>query len=337
MDLDEIWPAWIRQSDARLVVTLYDLIPLVMRTDYLTESSWGHMGTAWMARLGLIRSAHQVLTISQRTADDAMEHLGVSQERITVIDSGVSGHHSSLVGTRDEAEALLRRERPKIRRDFLLYVGGDDARKNMEGTIRALRAAAGGPAKEAPAGDRVPDRAAAALRAPHVRAISGDRKRRDRPHRLRHGGGARRALSRLRAFHLPIPVRGRGPPDPGGDVVRRPRRRERELLDPGAAWRSGGDLRPRGPRGHRPLPDARCSRTLLRWNPCGNARADGWPSTPGSGWRDAPSRGMSERCELPLGHLDRNGHRPRRSRKRLALVTPWASVSGCRGVQPTPG
>jgi glycosyltransferase involved in cell wall biosynthesis len=32
---------------------------------------------------------------------------------------------------------LLRRERPRIRPGFLLYVGGDDARKNMEGTIRA--------------------------------------------------------------------------------------------------------------------------------------------------------------------------------------------------------
>ena len=265
------------------------------------------MGTAWMARLGLIRSAHQVLTISQRTADDAMEHLGVSQERITVIDSGVSGHHSSLVGTRDEAEALLRRERPKIRRDFLLYVGGDDARKNMEGTIRALRAAAGGPAKEAPAGDRMPDRAAAALRAPHVRAISGDRKRRDRPHRLRHGGGARRALSRLRAFHLPIPVRGRGPPDPGGDVVRRPRRRERRAPRSRsclAIWR-----RPSTPRTRwtSPAAYARCSRTLLRWNPCGNARADGWHSTPGSGWRDARSRGMSERSSSRSGRSIETG------------------------------
>ena len=137
MDHDEIWPAWIRQSDARLVVTLYDLIPLMMREDYLTESSWGHMGTAWMARLGLIRAAHQVMTISQRTADDAMEHLGIPEERITVIDSGVSSHHSSLVGTREEGVALLRRQRPKIRPGFLLYVGGDDARKNMEGTIRA--------------------------------------------------------------------------------------------------------------------------------------------------------------------------------------------------------
>jgi glycosyltransferase involved in cell wall biosynthesis len=136
MTLDEIWPTWIRRSDTRLVVTLYDLIPLVMREDYLTESSWGAMGTVWTARLGLIRAAHQVLTISERTAEDAAERLGIPEERITVVHSGVSSHHSSLVQTRDQAADLLRRERPGIRPGFLLYVGGDDARKNMEGTIR---------------------------------------------------------------------------------------------------------------------------------------------------------------------------------------------------------
>jgi glycosyltransferase involved in cell wall biosynthesis len=137
MTLDEVWPAWIRRSEARLVVTLYDLIPLVMREDYLTESSWGHMGTVWTARLGMIRAAHQVLTISERTAEDAIERLGIPESRITVIHSGVSSHHSSLVRTRAEAVDLLRRQRPRIRGGFLLYVGGDDARKNMEGTIRA--------------------------------------------------------------------------------------------------------------------------------------------------------------------------------------------------------
>jgi glycosyltransferase involved in cell wall biosynthesis len=137
MTLEEIWPVWIRRSEARVVVTLYDLVPLVMRDDYLSESSWGHMGTVWMARLGLVRAAHQVLTISQRTAEDAVERLGIPEDRITVIHSGVSSQLSSLVETRAQAVELLRRRRPRIRPGFLLYVGGDDARKNMEGTIRA--------------------------------------------------------------------------------------------------------------------------------------------------------------------------------------------------------
>jgi glycosyltransferase involved in cell wall biosynthesis len=133
--LDDIWPAWIQQSGSRLVVTLYDLIPIVMRDRYLAD--WKDWATAWVSRLGLVRSAHQVLTISRSTAEDAMEHLNLSEDRVTVIDSGVSGRFASLVGSRAEADALIRRELPKVRPGFLLYVGGPDYRKNLDGTIRA--------------------------------------------------------------------------------------------------------------------------------------------------------------------------------------------------------
>lgn len=133
LELDEIWPAWSR--DTRLVVTLYDLIPLIMRDQY--NADWGYMATAWIARLGLLGSAHQILTISQQTADDAMERLSIPEERITVIDSGVSDRFSSLVRTREEADPILRSALPKVRPGFLLYVGGVDYRKNLEGTIRA--------------------------------------------------------------------------------------------------------------------------------------------------------------------------------------------------------
>jgi glycosyltransferase involved in cell wall biosynthesis len=133
-ELDDVWPRWSRE-DSRLVVTLYDLIPLIMRERY--NADWGYWATAWIARLGLMRSAHQVLTISRQTAEDAMEHLHIPEERITVIDSGVSKHFSSMVGSRAEGEAILRSALPKVRRGFLLYVGGTDYRKNLEGAIRA--------------------------------------------------------------------------------------------------------------------------------------------------------------------------------------------------------
>jgi glycosyltransferase involved in cell wall biosynthesis len=135
LSLEEIWPRWVRESDCRLVVTLHDLIPVVMRDQYLAE--WGYQATAWKARLGLMQCADQVLTISRATADDATEYLGIPGENLTVIDSGVSDFLSSLVATREEAEAILRRELRKVRPGFLLYVGGADHRKNLEGTIRA--------------------------------------------------------------------------------------------------------------------------------------------------------------------------------------------------------
>ena len=58
LDLDEIWPPWSR--DSRLVITLHDLIPLIMRERY--NADWGYLATAWLARLGLVGSAHQILT-----------------------------------------------------------------------------------------------------------------------------------------------------------------------------------------------------------------------------------------------------------------------------------
>ena len=137
IELEDIWPEWVRSSGCRTVVTLYDLIPLVMRDRYLTDSNWGIWGTVWMARLGLIRAADQVLTISRQTATDAGEHLGIPEERLTVIDSGVSWELSSLVGSRPAAESLLRKSYRRLRPGFLLYVGGDDPRKNLEGTIEA--------------------------------------------------------------------------------------------------------------------------------------------------------------------------------------------------------
>jgi glycosyltransferase involved in cell wall biosynthesis len=133
-DLEGIWPGWARDG-ARLVVTLYDLIPLVFRQRYLEQ--WGGWTNRWMGRLGLIGSADQVLTISQNTADDAMRLLEIPEGRVTVVDCGVSDEISSLVPDEGQAVELLSSELRGVRPGFLLYVGGDDPRKNMEGTIRA--------------------------------------------------------------------------------------------------------------------------------------------------------------------------------------------------------
>ena len=200
--LDDISPAWIREAGSRLVVTLYDLIPMVMRDHYLAE--WGHNGAAWRARLGLIRAADQVLTISQHTADDAMEHLGIPEERITVVDSGVSGAHSSLVAHRQQAERccdercqgsaglppLRGRRRPPQEH------GGHDPR---------VRAAAQVGAGRPPAGDRFQDRHLPG-RAPSLRPDTRDQAARPGPDRVRQRRAAGSARSQLRALHLSLPL-----------------------------------------------------------------------------------------------------------------------------------
>ncbi len=118
------------------MVTLHDLVPLVMPDLYLRDNLL--FKTVYEARLGLIRSAHQVLAISDNTAADAVQHLGIDPARITLISSGVSDSFSSLVTSVDQAAEILRRTHPPIRDGFLLYVGGGDPRKNMRGTVEAF-------------------------------------------------------------------------------------------------------------------------------------------------------------------------------------------------------
>jgi len=135
LEFDDIWPVWMREGGSRLVVTLHDLIPLIMYDEYVRD--WGANGLSWVARLGLIRAAHHVVANSEHTASDAVEHLGIPEERITVIHSGVSSTHSSLVATKEAADRIIRETLPKVRPGFLLYVGGDDHRKNLDGALRA--------------------------------------------------------------------------------------------------------------------------------------------------------------------------------------------------------
>ncbi len=136
--IDRIWPEWIRSGAhaVRTVVTLHDLVQLAMPGEYLQHSL--ALKTMYTARLGLIQSADQVLAISDSTAADAVEHLGVDPGRITRIESGVSDTFSSLVTSAEEAAGILASSYPAIRDGFLLYVGGGDPRKNMEGAIEGF-------------------------------------------------------------------------------------------------------------------------------------------------------------------------------------------------------
>jgi glycosyltransferase involved in cell wall biosynthesis len=131
-DLDELWPRWARRDGVRTVVTLFDLIPLVFADFYLRDPDYR---SRYLARLELVRSADHVLTLSDATAGDAHERLGIPRERLTVIDAGVA---DSVAGWDDgDAWPVLRRRFPEIGDGFLLYVAGIEFRKNLERLIEA--------------------------------------------------------------------------------------------------------------------------------------------------------------------------------------------------------
>ncbi len=132
--LEAMWPRWARDSRVATVVTLYDLIPLVFSDHYLKDAG---VRAEYEARLELIRNADQVLAISQTTADDAIERLGIAADRVHVIHAGSTDTFSEMHASVDAAWTHLRRQLTDVQPGFILYVGGFEFRKNLEGLIEA--------------------------------------------------------------------------------------------------------------------------------------------------------------------------------------------------------
>jgi glycosyltransferase involved in cell wall biosynthesis len=132
VELETMWPVWARDARIATVVTLYDLIPLVFADLYLRDP---RVRVEYETRLGLIRRADRVLAISQATADDAVERLGVLADRVHVIDAGATDTFARMFASSEAALAHLGRRLRMIRPGFILYVGGFEFRKNIGGLI----------------------------------------------------------------------------------------------------------------------------------------------------------------------------------------------------------
>lgn len=133
LSLDEIWPSWARGSSVKTVVTLFDVIPIVFSEQYLGDAITESL---YWARLELVRDADMLLCISEATARDAEDILGIHPSKLAVIGTGVSDHFSlpdSSTETIQQVQDLV----PGLRRDYILYTGGIDYRKNIEGLLEA--------------------------------------------------------------------------------------------------------------------------------------------------------------------------------------------------------
>jgi glycosyltransferase involved in cell wall biosynthesis len=110
--------------------TLYDLIPLRFADRYLTEPS----RRAWYERqCELLRNCDCLLAISEATRRDAIDLLGVDPARVFAVHGGVEPHFRPQRPPPDVVASLERRL--GIRRRVVLYTGGDDYRKNLEGAV----------------------------------------------------------------------------------------------------------------------------------------------------------------------------------------------------------
>jgi len=113
-------------------VTLYDLIPLIRKGPYLADpqvASW------YYRKLQSLKNAELLLAISGHSKQEAMDALQLPDHQVANISSAVD---DIFVPRRLSTEAeLALRERYGLKRKYIMYTGGIDYRKNIEGLIEA--------------------------------------------------------------------------------------------------------------------------------------------------------------------------------------------------------
>lgn len=109
---------------------LYDLIPLRFPNIYFEDllfQKW------YLEKLGALRDCDLVLAISESSRSDAIELLNIHPEKIVTIWGGIDSHFRQKDMQPTEQAAF--REKFKLRGRFVLFTGGDEYRKNIEGAI----------------------------------------------------------------------------------------------------------------------------------------------------------------------------------------------------------
>ncbi len=114
-------------------VILYDLIPLIYRKDYLSNTIIEHY---YLNKLEYLLRADLLLSISISSGQEAAKYLQYPKDQIINISTACDVHFHPLKLT--DAEYVSLSKCYGIDRDFVMYTGGIDYRKNVEGLIRTF-------------------------------------------------------------------------------------------------------------------------------------------------------------------------------------------------------
>ncbi|WP_420473102.1 glycosyltransferase [Noviherbaspirillum sp. ST9] len=121
------------QGMATSAATLYDLIPLMRKEAYLQDA---RVRDWYYRKLQSLKNADLLLAISAHSRQEAIDALYLPAERVVNISGAVDASFRPLTLSADARQALMHRY--GLNRPFLMYTGGIDNRKNIEGLIAAF-------------------------------------------------------------------------------------------------------------------------------------------------------------------------------------------------------
>jgi glycosyltransferase involved in cell wall biosynthesis len=122
-----LWSPW------PTVVTVHDVIQLVLPEYRTLARQRVYFGLVTRA----LRRATAIITVSECSRQDLVRTVGVPQERVFVVENAIP---ESLQRVDDEARLDAVRARYGLGERFVLYLGANDLRKNLNRLIRAYAA-----------------------------------------------------------------------------------------------------------------------------------------------------------------------------------------------------
>jgi len=112
------------------VVTVHDVIQLVLPEYRMLARQQVYFGLVTRA----LRRATAVITVSECSRRDVIRTVGIAPERVYVVENAIP---ASLRPERDPARLAAVRARYGLAEQFVLYLGANDLRKNLNRLIRA--------------------------------------------------------------------------------------------------------------------------------------------------------------------------------------------------------
>ena len=112
---------------------LYDLIPLVNAQTYLKDPTFREW---YLRKVAAMRRADMWLAISESSRQEGIRYLGLDPERCINVSTAADPQFRILQIEPEREETL--RQGYGLQRPYVMYTGGIDPRKNIEGLIRAF-------------------------------------------------------------------------------------------------------------------------------------------------------------------------------------------------------
>jgi len=122
----------IGNSNALVATTLYDLIPLINEKPYLDNpdvKQW------YMTKVSHLKRADLLLSISESSRNEALQYIDALPNKVVNIATAADAQFRKIKISTKQKETLYKRY--GINHSFLMYTGGIDHRKNIEGLIEA--------------------------------------------------------------------------------------------------------------------------------------------------------------------------------------------------------